>query len=179
MLDVGTADGFWAFEMERRGAGGWSRSTSTAWGRATCCPAMRAPCRTGGRTQRTYPAPRFWTAHAMRNSRVEYRTGSVYEMSPETIGTFDLVYCGSLLVHLFNPLRALIAIRSVTRPGGRAVVEACGFEPSCDPIEAAFPDRPYAWFGSLDADGGEPGRHCMYWRFTRRCTARPDGLRRV
>ncbi len=28
-LEIGTWDGFWAFEMERRGAARWSRSTST------------------------------------------------------------------------------------------------------------------------------------------------------
>lgn len=166
VLDVGTADGFWAFEMERRGAARVVALDLDRLGQSDVLPRYRAQLPADWADAENYCAPRFWTAHALRGSRVEYRTGSVYDLTPETFGTFDLVYCGSLLVHLFDPLSALIAIRSVTR--GTAVVEACGFDPAHDPIEAAFPDRPYAWFGSLDADGDTPGRNCMYWRFTRR-----------
>ncbi|RUL87594.1 class I SAM-dependent methyltransferase [Tautonia sociabilis] len=165
-LDLGTADGFWAFEMERRGADRIVAVDIGRVGQSDVLPRYRASLPDSWGDAEPYCAERFWTAHAMRRSRVEYRTMSVYDLSPETIGTFDVVYCGSLLVHLFNPLQALINIRSVTR--GLAIVEACGFDPEHDPVEEAFPDRPYAWFGSLDADGDEPGRNCMYWRFSRR-----------
>jgi len=40
---------------------------------------------------------------------------SVYDLSPEVDGTFDVVYLGSLLLHLRDPLRALEAVRSVCR----------------------------------------------------------------
>ena len=46
---------------------------------------------------------------------VEQRFGNVYDLSPETTGRFDLVFCGSMLLHVSDPLRALYAIRSVTR----------------------------------------------------------------
>ena len=38
---------------------------------------------------------------------------SVYDLDPELVGTFDVVVCGSLLLHLRDPFRALEAIRSV------------------------------------------------------------------
>jgi tRNA (mo5U34)-methyltransferase len=37
----------------------------------------------------------------------------VYDLSPSTVGTFDVVVCGSLLLHLRDPFRALAAVRSV------------------------------------------------------------------
>ncbi|MDB5349738.1 MAG: hypothetical protein JWN86_985 [Planctomycetota bacterium] len=164
VLDVGTADGFWAFEMERRGADRVVAFDIARMGESNVLPRYRATLPDWWATSENYCAERFWTAHAMRQSRVEYRTGSVYDLSPETIGTFDLVYCGSLLVHLFNPLEALIAIRSVTR--AMAVIEACSTDPAYNPVDEAFPDQPLMKFGSLDGDGGEPGRQCMYWYFT-------------
>lgn len=38
---------------------------------------------------------------------------SIYDLSPERIGQFDVVVCGTLLLHLRDPLRALEAARSV------------------------------------------------------------------
>jgi tRNA (mo5U34)-methyltransferase len=40
---------------------------------------------------------------------------NIYQLSPETVGVFDIVFCGALLIHLSDPLRALYALRSVTR----------------------------------------------------------------
>jgi tRNA (mo5U34)-methyltransferase len=37
----------------------------------------------------------------------------VYDHNPERLGTFDVVVCGSLMLHLRDPLRAMTAIRSV------------------------------------------------------------------
>ena len=49
-----------------------------------------------------------------RKSRVEQLFGNVYDLAPETYGTFDVVFCGSMLLHITDPLRALYAIRSIT-----------------------------------------------------------------
>jgi tRNA (mo5U34)-methyltransferase len=38
---------------------------------------------------------------------------SAYHLDPEALGTFDVVVCGSLMLHLRDPVRALEAIRSV------------------------------------------------------------------
>jgi tRNA (mo5U34)-methyltransferase len=162
-LDVGTADGFWAFEMERRRA---SKVVAIDVGRAgdvDLIPRHRATCPKEELESEAWQR-RFVTAHKMLGSKVEYKICSVYDLSPETVGCFDVVYCGSLLIHLFNPLQALINICSVTKDV--AIIETTSFHP--DPIQEKYPDRPYLWFGTLDDEGDRPGVNVGYWSFTPR-----------
>jgi hypothetical protein len=109
----------------------------------------------------------FWLAHAMRGSRVEHQIWSVYDLSPDTVGTFDVVFCGSLLLHLYSPLEALLNISSVTRE--KAVIATLLSEE----IEEAGPDRPLLSFGQRGHDlGGEPhpqlGASVVYWQVSTR-----------
>jgi tRNA (mo5U34)-methyltransferase len=113
-LDVGTSDGFLAFELERRGAAevvATDISGHEHWDwelhldrlgpeylRAVSGEAM-------GRG--------FEVARELRGSAVKREQISVYELTPAALGSFDVVVCGSLLLHLRDPLRALAAIRSV------------------------------------------------------------------
>ena len=60
---------------------------------------------------------------------------SIYDLSPETVGRFDLVFCGSLLLHLSDPARALWQLQSVTR--GQAII-ATVIDPSPDPEPRAL-----------------------------------------
>jgi tRNA (mo5U34)-methyltransferase len=46
---------------------------------------------------------------------VERVDGSIYDITPELLGTFDFVFMGNILIHLSDPLRAVRAVRSVTR----------------------------------------------------------------
>jgi tRNA (mo5U34)-methyltransferase len=113
-LDVGTYDGFWAFEMERRGAAEvvaidvldprrWDWPGDTTGEAVAAIGDHKAA------------SGAFEHARAALGSRVERRDLSVYELSPETVGAFDVVYCGSLTLHLRDPVGALDAIRSVCR----------------------------------------------------------------
>src|SRR5205814_6674760 len=54
-------------------------------------------------------------AARLLGSRIRRRHLNVYDLRPETVGEFDVVFCGSLLIHLTDPLRALFRIASVTR----------------------------------------------------------------
>jgi len=54
-------------------------------------------------------------AHEVLGSRVERHDMSVYDLSPEAMGTFDVGYSGDPLLHLRDPNLALQSIRSVTR----------------------------------------------------------------
>lgn len=154
VLDVGTGDGFFAFEMERRGA---DRVTAIDVARIGDCdfvPHMQA--RLGGYADSDHWPRHFRMAAAMRGSRVRYQHCSVYDLSPYTVGTFDLVFCGSLLLHLQNPLQALHAIRSVTRE--MAIVES-----AIDPeFEEKFPGRPLVSFG-YQGEETNPGENTAYW----------------
>ena len=156
-LDVGTGDGFFAFEMERRGA---ERVVAIDVARVADCdwvPRMRS--RLGALADiQTWP-DHFRMAHAMRGSKVEYRPCSVYDLSPYTVGTFDVVFCGSLLVHLQNPLLALHRIRSVTK-------ELAVIETAVDEVGEAQPgNRPALSFGALGPEG-EAGESNTFWLCT-------------
>jgi tRNA (mo5U34)-methyltransferase len=100
-LDVGTWDGFWAFEMERRGAEVVALDIDDE--RDLDWPPRRRPA--------SYPeGPRgsgFRIAHELLGSSVERVNLSIYNATPEEIGSFDLVFCGSVLIHLRDQLLAL------------------------------------------------------------------------
>src|SRR3954452_12785669 len=104
-LDVGTFDGFWGFEMERRGAAevvaidildpehwdwplGSERAVVEAIGRR----------KAAGRG--------FEIAKRELGSSVQRLEKSVYDVDETDMGRFDLVYLGSLLIHLRDPVRA-------------------------------------------------------------------------
>ena len=115
-LDVGTMDGFWAFEMERRGAAevlavDIDDPEALDWPQS-----LRA---TTVKTLDETKAKRFELAREALGSRVERHARSVYELDTD-LGLFDVVFCGDLLVHLKDPITAVERIRRVCR--GRAVV---------------------------------------------------------
>ena len=92
VLDIGTYDGFFSFEAERRGA------------RAVLA-VDRHPADHCG----------FALAHEILGSRVEYREASVYDLTPEAFGSFDVVIFPGVFYHLRHPLLALDRIHSVCR----------------------------------------------------------------
>jgi tRNA (mo5U34)-methyltransferase len=108
-LDVGTWDGFWAFEMERRGAEVVALDLDDE--RDLDWPPRRRP--------ETYPdRPRgdgFRLAKEILDSQVERVNLSIYHATPEQIGTFDLVICGQVLIHLRDQLLALERIARLCR----------------------------------------------------------------
>ena len=115
-LDVGTYDGHLAFELERRGAAevvAVDLSDHADWDWP-----VRLRAR-GPEALATIAGPEkgrgFAIARELLGSRAERVVSSVYDLSPDSVGEFDVVVCGSLLLHLRDPLRALTAIRSVCR----------------------------------------------------------------
>lgn len=122
-LDVGTFDGFFAFEMEKRGASEvvaidvddpykldwaydrrkWGPQNMAEWG--------------------SERGPGFAEAARLLGSSVKRVDRSVYDLDPENDGTFDVVLCGAVLLHLRDPVRALESMRGVCR-GALVLVEA-------------------------------------------------------
>jgi tRNA (mo5U34)-methyltransferase len=160
-LDVGTSNGFFAFELERRGADVTALDIER-WEQIDWF--SRGPRMTGPLEFRE----QFFAAHSALGSSVTPVAGSVYELSPEWLGTFDLVFCGSLLLHLHSPLLALQRIRSVTN--GLAIVET-GLDVA---LEASNPGEPLLRFGSREHEelhGLPLGSAFTYWRMTRAALA--------
>jgi tRNA (mo5U34)-methyltransferase len=115
-LDVGTMDGFWAFEMERRGAAevvavDLDDPDALDW------PALIKPTVT--KTLDETKAERFEFVRSVFDSKVTRVVRSIYDLDTD-MGLFDVVFCGDLLLHLKDPISALEAIRRVTR--GRAII---------------------------------------------------------
>jgi tRNA (mo5U34)-methyltransferase len=120
-LDIGTFDGFWAFAMERGGAAevvAVDLLDPQAWD----WPPDTRPETVAAVGERKRRGEGFEVARAALGSSVTRVERSVYDLTPATNGTFDVVYLGSLLLHLRDPLRALAAVRSVLRPDGELLV---------------------------------------------------------
>lgn len=93
VLDIGAWDGYFSFELERRGA---KRVLAVdVWDEGS----LQA----------------FLFARDMMKSNVEYLHIDAHDLSPATVGTFDIVLCAGLLYHLRHPLLGLERIRSVTK----------------------------------------------------------------
>jgi tRNA (mo5U34)-methyltransferase len=109
-LDVGTADGFWAFEMERRGAEVVALELPRLSDR-DFPPTVKRLIRSQADTS---PGRRFELARRALGSKVELVRLAIYDIEPSRLGKFDFVHAGDVLVHLRDPVGGLAAICSVT-----------------------------------------------------------------
>jgi tRNA (mo5U34)-methyltransferase len=156
-LDVGTFDGFWAYEMERRGAAevvAVDVPDPERWD----WPANTEPQAQAEIASRR-PGAGFALAHEVLGSSVRRLERSVYELDPSELGTFDFVYLGSLLLHLRDPVRALERVHDVCS-GELLLVETVDL-----PLSLMMPRRPAA---TLDVRGRP-----WWW------TANAAGIRRM
>jgi tRNA (mo5U34)-methyltransferase len=137
VLDIGAWDGFFSFEAERRGAARILAADYYAWHGL------------GWGTGQGKAG--FELAREALGSRVEDVDLDVMDLSPERIGTFDIVLFLGVLYHLPNPLLALEHVASVT--GDLLIVETVvdmvGFD---RPAVAFYPGRelngdPTNWWG--------------------------------
>src|SRR3954454_12343409 len=118
-LDVGTFDGFWAFELEKRGAEVVAtdvpRLDAAEWP-----PANRARLEAAARELNVELGRGFRIASEALGSSVRRVEVSVYHLDTDAIGgPFDYAFIGALLLHLRDPVRALERVRDVLVPGGR------------------------------------------------------------
>src|SRR5215813_8745660 len=121
VLDIGCWDGFYSFEAERHGAS------------VTSMDCVR-------------PANFFRAREALR-SGAEFHELSVYEVTKEGLGSFDIVLFLGVLYHLRHPLLALEQVCEVTRDF--AVIES-------HVIDNIFPaEHPLMQFYEFDHLGGQ------------------------
>jgi tRNA (mo5U34)-methyltransferase len=97
VLDIGAWDGYYAFEAERRGAKRVLAVDSFCWDGG------------GWGTKKG-----FDLARKALHSKVEDKWIEVLDLSPKTVGVFDLVLFLGVLYHLRHPLLALEKVFSVT-----------------------------------------------------------------
>jgi tRNA (mo5U34)-methyltransferase len=134
VLDIGAWDGFFSFEAEHRGASRVVASDYYSWHG------------TGWGTKAG-----FTLAREALQSRVEDVDIDVMDLSPDRIGTFDVVFFLGVLYHLPHPLLALERVASVARDLLilETVVDLVGVH---RPAAAFYPGRelnndPTNWWG--------------------------------
>jgi tRNA (mo5U34)-methyltransferase len=98
-LDIGARDGFFSFELERRGA-------------EVVAIDYMDPAQTG-----------FPVASEVLGSGVAFQVENVYDLDPERHGLFDIVLFLGVLYHLRDPLLALDRIWDVCAEGATVAVE--------------------------------------------------------
>jgi tRNA (mo5U34)-methyltransferase len=99
VLEVGTWDGPYAFELERRGA-------------SVVATDIQDPARTA-----------FNTARRILDSKVEYVQCSVYDLAGAVKGPFDIVLFFGVFYHLKHPLMAFEVLASLLKQDGLLVFE--------------------------------------------------------
>jgi tRNA (mo5U34)-methyltransferase len=107
VLDIGTWDGFWAFEMERRGAEVVALDVDHE--RDYDWPPRRRP----EELKELDRGAGLRLVKEITGSKVERVRCNIYDIDPERLGTFDLVFCGVVLIHLRDQLLALERFASV------------------------------------------------------------------
>jgi tRNA (mo5U34)-methyltransferase len=121
-LDVASMDGFWSFELERRGADEVVAIDVARRSDLDLPYGVRDEIIKNG--QDGAATAGFEFAHKSLASKVHKRIVSVYELSPERVGEFDLIFLSDLLLHLRDPQTALERVRSVCR-GVAYVADVC------------------------------------------------------
>ena len=135
VLDIGAWDGAWSFEAKRRGAARVLATDSYSWGGG------------GWGDKRSFELAREVFALDVEDEYID-----VLDLSPERIGTFDVVFFFGVIYHMRNPMIALDHLRSVTAPGGLAIVESLSaMNRRKEPLLAFYPNTecggdPTNWF---------------------------------
>ncbi|MGI8506724.1 MAG: class I SAM-dependent methyltransferase [Solirubrobacteraceae bacterium] len=145
-LDVGTFDGFWAFELERRGAevvaidlGGVDQAQIPPEHRELVARETIEFDVELGRG--------FRIASDLLGSRAQRVVCNVLELTPEAIGgPVDVAFMGALLIHLRDPVQALERISRALVPGG----ELYQLETVSVPLSLLHPRRPVARLQTLE-----------------------------
>ncbi len=146
VLDVATFDGFWAFEFERRGAAEVIALDIDNFGDLDMSPRLRRTKSPEFLARKTGEG--FRLCHEALNSKVERRVMNIYDLSPDKLGKFDMVFLSDLLLHLHSPTRALENLYNVT--SGQAFI-----------TDVVFPSLP----GRMMHYEGGVG-HNFWWRIS-------------
>ena len=133
VLDIGAWDGFFSFEAERRGARRVLATDSFCWDGG------------GWGTRKG-----FELARRALGSRVEDKWIEVLNLSPDTVGVFDVVLFLGILYHMKHPLLALERVASVT---GRQLIMQTQ-------VDMLALDRPAMAFYPGNELGGDPTNWC-------------------
>jgi tRNA (mo5U34)-methyltransferase len=133
VLDIGCWDGFYSFAAERHGA-----------------EVVAVDC--------VRPA-KFFEAHSALKSRVEFRELSVYEISRESLGVFDIVIFLGVLYHLQHPLLGLQRVCEVTRD--TAIIQSYVIDNMLETTSPVMEFYPFDELGGQYDNWWGPNTQCL------------------
>lgn len=110
VLDIGAWDGFYSFAAEKKGAKRVLATDSFVWENRELYGLTKDFWRDFGAGKQG-----FELARRVFNSKVEDQNIDVLDLTPEKIGTFDVVLFLGVLYHMKYPLLALEKVASVTK----------------------------------------------------------------
>ncbi|MHB8148049.1 MAG: class I SAM-dependent methyltransferase [Vulcanimicrobiaceae bacterium] len=143
VLDIGCAEGFFSFEAERRGAA-----------QVVAIDSFEGSIE------------RFNLVRLALGSKVNAYLCNVYDLSPKTFGTFDLVMFFGVLYHVKHPWYALEKISAVC--SGALLLQTLVTE------EPAYRDLSLSWFHPFGIESGPPENRqldpTVFWVPTPECT---------
>ncbi|MDQ6879980.1 MAG: methyltransferase domain-containing protein [Candidatus Dormibacteraeota bacterium] len=142
-LDVATWDGFWAFEMERRGASEVVALDLARLADSDIPTLFHDYALSVGAGKELGRG--FNTASEILGSKVRREICSVYDLTPERFGKFDFIFLSDLLLHLRDPQLALQRVFSVCK-GSVLVADVY------NPLVEAVGDRSLTQFTGWVAD---------------------------
>jgi len=140
VLDIGARDGFFSFECERRGA-------------AEVLAIDYVPEQFTG----------FPVAKKILGSRLNLVHESIYNLTPERYGRFDLVLLLGVLYHLPDPMRALDIVFNMMKPQTRLFLETILIDDELPPEIAKRPLMQFYPKASKNRD------YTNYWGMTEAC----------
>ncbi len=160
ILDVGTMDGVYAYECEKRGAEVVAIDNLNR---------MQRPDEIALSVQWNLA---FETAKEILDSKVKFLNIDAHDLNPFIIGKFDIVLYLGILYHLENPIKALKAAASVCR--GEIIIETeCLWKyfnmPVLQYCQGRYNSDPTNWFipnktalFSMLLDAGFKGLQLLY-----------------
>lgn len=125
-LDAAACEGFWSFELHRRGA---EEVVSLDLPDTGAQDWQGLPSEEHRESGTGLANQHFsYVRDALGATQVQRVDMNLYDVTPDALGTFDYVFIGNVLIHLADPARALRALRSVMRPGAELLsLEAQSF----------------------------------------------------
>lgn len=147
-LDVGAFDGFWTFEMEKRGAEVVAIDVDSIQS-AEWPPLHRERLERTAAEWGMELGKGFRIASEALGSNARRVISNVYDVTPEAIGgPVDFVFSGAILLHLRNPVYALEQLWDCLVPGGEIRL----LEPFSPWHTLTSPRKPAASFQAADSD---------------------------
>lgn len=144
-LDIGTASGYFAFELESRGANPVIATDLPDWDEHDFSQSYSIDDHEKLKSQ-TMLKNAFEIAKKYKSSKVERKIINIYDLGSQLDMICDFVICANVLLHLQNPYLALENIRKVTNE--KAIIATTVYEARFRkkaPI-MVYLNRPHLWY---------------------------------